>query len=145
MRRSERCGARFTSFDSDVQEIHRSDDGYISHHRKDPAPCTPTVGWDGHDVTWAGDWSEDPGDAEILARAHGESRVLVTLDKDFGELAIVHGQEHSGIVRLVTLSTAQQAEMCVAVLAKYGSDLEAGSIITVEAGRVRIRPSSESE
>ena len=99
----------------------------------------------GHDVIWAGEWSEDPGDEEILARAHGESRVLVTLDKDFGELAIVRGREHSGIVRLVALSTTQQAEMCVAVLAKYGSDLEAGSIITVEAGRVRIRPSSERE
>jgi predicted nuclease of predicted toxin-antitoxin system len=99
----------------------------------------------GHDVTWAGDWSEDPGDEEILARAHGESRVLVTLDKDFGELAIVHGQEHSGIVRLVALSTTQQAEMCVAVLAKYGPEIEAGSIVTVESGRVRIRPSSERE
>ena len=99
----------------------------------------------GHDVTWAGDWSEDPGDEEILARAHRESRVLVTLDKDFGELAIVHGQEHSGIVRLVALSTAQQAEMCVAVLAKYGADVEAGSIVTVEAGRVRVRPASDRE
>ena len=57
----------------------------------------------GHDVTWAGEWSEDPGDEEILARAHRESRVLVTLDKDFGELAIVRDQEHSGIVRLVAL------------------------------------------
>lgn len=99
----------------------------------------------GHDVKWAGDWSEDPGDAEILARAHRESRVLVTLDKDFGELAIVHGQEHSGIVRLVALSTTQQAEMCVAALSKYGSDLEAGSIVTVESGRVRIRPAAVIE
>lgn len=99
----------------------------------------------GHDVTWAGEWPEDPGDEEILAQAHGDSRVLVTLDKDFGELAIVHGQQHSGIVRLVALSTAQQADMCVAVLAKYESELEAGSIVTVESGRVRIRPSSASE
>ena len=99
----------------------------------------------GHDVTWAGGWSEDPGDEEILARAYGESRVLVTLDKDFGELAIVHGREHSGIVRLVGLSTTQQAEMCVLVPAKYGSELEAGAIVTVEAGRVRVRPASEHE
>ena len=25
----------------------------------------------GHDVEWAGDWEEDPGDEEILARADG--------------------------------------------------------------------------
>ena len=55
----------------------------------------------GHDVVWAGDWQEDPGDDEILERAHGEGRVLVTLDKDFGELAIVHERPHSGIIRLV--------------------------------------------
>ena len=41
----------------------------------------------GHDVVWAGDWQEDPGDEEILTRAHNKCRVLVTLDKDFGELA----------------------------------------------------------
>jgi len=38
----------------------------------------------GHDVVWAGDWPEDPGDDEILERAQREGRVLVTLDKDFG-------------------------------------------------------------
>jgi predicted nuclease of predicted toxin-antitoxin system len=42
----------------------------------------------GHDVIWAGDWPEDPGDEEILARAHKEARILMTLDKDFGEIAI---------------------------------------------------------
>ena len=25
---------------------------------------------EGHDVVWAGDWQEDPGDLEILKRAH---------------------------------------------------------------------------
>jgi predicted nuclease of predicted toxin-antitoxin system len=53
----------------------------------------------GHDVVWSGDWSEDPGDAEILAKAYDENRVLVTLDKDFGELAIVFGQPHCGLAQ----------------------------------------------
>ena len=48
----------------------------------------------GHDVIWAGDWPEDPGDNQILARAHAERRVLVTLDKDFGELAILRRIPH---------------------------------------------------
>jgi predicted nuclease of predicted toxin-antitoxin system len=25
---------------------------------------------EGHDVVWAGDWLEDPGDIDILKRAH---------------------------------------------------------------------------
>lgn len=94
----------------------------------------------GHDVIWAGDWPEDPGDEEILARAHVEGRVLVTLDKDFGEIAVVRGTPHSGIVRLVGFPSAQQAPVCVKVLSSHGADLSAGALITVEPGRVRVRP-----
>jgi len=57
-----------------------------------------------HDVLWTGDLPADPGDTEILAQAHREGRVLITLDKDFGELAIVRGLPHSGIIRLVDIS-----------------------------------------
>ena len=92
---------------------------------------------------WADEWPQDPGDEEILRRAHQESRVLVTLDKDFGELAIVRGQVHSGIVRLVALSASQQTETCAAVLAMYGVEPRKGAIVTVEIGRVRVRPGDE--
>ena len=40
----------------------------------------------GYDVIWAGSWPRDPGDEEILRRAYNEGRILITLDKDFGEL-----------------------------------------------------------
>lgn len=66
----------------------------------------------GHDTVWAGDWPKDPGDREILARACAEDRVLVTLDKDFGELAILHGAAHCGILRLVNIAARQQAGVC---------------------------------
>ncbi|CAB1072379.1 FIG00874156: hypothetical protein [Olavius algarvensis Delta 1 endosymbiont] len=94
----------------------------------------------GNDVIWAGDWPEDPGDEEILARAYEEDRVLVTLDKDFGELAIVQGKPHTGIVRLVNLASRQQGIACQRVLKMYQDELQSGSIVTVELGRVRIRP-----
>jgi predicted nuclease of predicted toxin-antitoxin system len=94
----------------------------------------------GHDVIWAGDWSEDPGDEAILARAGEERRVLVTLDKDFGELAIVRGTRHTGIVRIVGLAARDQAAACLQVMARHGGLLEAGAIVTVEPGRIRVRP-----
>lgn len=94
----------------------------------------------GHDIVWAGEWKEDPGDDEILARAYRDGRILITLDKDFGELAVVHGQPHAGIVRLVTWSSQQQAVICTLVLDRYGSELQAGAIVTAEPGRVRIPP-----
>ncbi len=93
----------------------------------------------GHDVVWAGDWPKDPGDDEIMARAATEGRVLVTLDKDFGELAIVRGRVHCGIVRLVNISAKQQAAVCLEVIARHAAELEAGAIATAEPGRLRIR------
>jgi len=92
-----------------------------------------------HDVVLAGD-SEDPGDEAILARAGEEGRVLVTLDKDFGELAVVRGARHSGIVRIVGLAARDQAPVCLQVFALHGALLEAGAIVTVEPGRIRVRP-----
>lgn len=97
-----------------------------------------------HDVIWAGEWSYDPGDHEILARAHHEGRILITLDKDFGELAIVHDQPHSGIIRLVNWAALQQASICLMVLDRYGTELQRGAIVTVEPGRIRIRPTSST-
>lgn len=94
----------------------------------------------GHDVIWAGEWPEDPGDDEILARAHSEGRILVTLDKDFGKLAVFQGRQHCGILRLVEFSANQQAVVCLQTLAFHGEELLSGGIVTAEPGRLRIRP-----
>lgn len=64
----------------------------------------------------------------------------MTLDKDFGELAVVPDQPHAGIVRLVNWSARQQASICLGVLTRYAAELQTGAIITVDPGRVRVRP-----
>ena len=97
----------------------------------------------GHDVVWTGTWPLDPGDQEIMAYAHREKRILVTLDKDFGELAVVRGLQHSGIIRLVNLAARQKALVCQYVLDHHGDLLQAGAIITAELGRLRVRPPDE--
>jgi predicted nuclease of predicted toxin-antitoxin system len=93
----------------------------------------------GHDVVWSGNWPVDPGDEEILARALADGRVLVTLDKDFGELAIVRELPHAGILRLVGLSARQQAEVTLRVLEVHANELAKGAIVTAEVGRLRVR------
>lgn len=97
----------------------------------------------GHDAVWVGDWPRDPGDEEMLATAHSEGRVLRTLDKDFGELAVGPRNPHSGIVRLLGFRAIDQATASLAVLGRYEADLTAGALITVEPGRVRIRPKED--
>lgn len=98
----------------------------------------------GHEVEWVGEWSRDPGDEEILRRAHREGCVVVTIDKDFGELAVLHRQPHSGIVRLVGFRAGEMGSACVAALDRYAEELAAGALVTVETARVRVRPPEES-
>ncbi|HUY33816.1 MAG TPA: DUF5615 family PIN-like protein [Pirellulales bacterium] len=93
----------------------------------------------GHDAVWVGDWPYDPGDEQILAAAHADACVVVTLDKDFGELAVARGLPHCGIVRLVNIAARQQAAACLRVLALHGAELQAGAIVTAERGRLRVR------
>lgn len=54
----------------------------------------------GHDVVDAAEWPQDPGDASILAIAAAESRILVTIDTDFGVLVFADEKPHCGLVRL---------------------------------------------
>ncbi len=94
----------------------------------------------GHEVAWAGERPADPGDEQILEAARQSSSILITLDKDFGDLAIAFGQKHAGIVRLVDIPVKKQASICIRVLEQYGTNLQQGAIVTVEPGRVRVRP-----
>ena len=45
---------------------------------------------------------------------------------------------------LVNLSAKQQGTMCLRVIEAYGPELQSGAIITVEPGRIRIRPPDEN-
>jgi predicted nuclease of predicted toxin-antitoxin system len=93
----------------------------------------------GHDVVWVGDWPADPGDDAILATAHAEQRICVTIDKDFGELAVRRGQPHCGILRIVGFSARRHAEVCIAAITTHGDELLAGALVTAEPGRLRLR------
>ena len=96
----------------------------------------------GYDTEWVGNYPMDPGDNIIIQQAYLEIRILITLDKDFGELAIVHNFPHYGIIRITDFSVNRQIEICLSILDRYVSDLISGAIITAEPGRIRIRPSS---
>ena len=97
----------------------------------------------GHDVEWTVDWEKDPGDEQILEYAATNAQVLVTLDKDFGELAIVHGKPHAGIIRLSGLRAQEQGPIAASVLKKYQEELTAGAIVTASTERIRIRLADE--
>jgi predicted nuclease of predicted toxin-antitoxin system len=93
----------------------------------------------GHEVVSVADMPADPGDQSLLDLASNEGRVLVTLDKDFGELAVLHRARHAGIVRLVGISAKMHGTAAHQAMQRYGEELSKGAIVTVTPGRVRVR------
>lgn len=95
----------------------------------------------GHDVAWVR--SDRPGssDRDVLQWAQVEGRVLVTFDKDFGELAFRLGlPASSGIVlfRIRAKSPAHMAQMAIAAF-EARTDW-AGHFSVVEDDRIRMTP-----
>jgi len=95
----------------------------------------------GHDVVWMR--SEAPGstDRRILERAQTENRILLTFDKDFGELAFRYQlPASSGIVlfRIKAPSSTRVATRAVAAL-ESRSDW-AGHFAIIEEDRIRMVP-----
>lgn len=93
----------------------------------------------GHDVARVADLGADPGDEEVLQKGLRENRVLVTLDKDFGELVFVLGRPHHGILRLVNVRARDQSRVILRTLESHGDALETGALVVAETDRVRIR------
>jgi predicted nuclease of predicted toxin-antitoxin system len=80
-------------------------------------------------------------DADILTRATAERRVVVTNDKDFGELVFRSGRAHQGILllRLRDDSAANRVRVVKSVLDGYGDRL-AGHFVVATDNNVRVRP-----
>lgn len=95
----------------------------------------------GHDVRWARTDSPGAADLWILEQAEAEQRLIVTFDKDFGELAFRRGLPATcGIVlfRMAMSPPEEAIQVIVAVL--ESRDDWRGHFSVVETDRVRMRP-----
>ena len=93
----------------------------------------------GHDVLSARDGYVNASDQELLDLAYREDRVLLTEDKDFGELVFSLRLPHPCIVRFNGLSTTAQATVMRSLITRHGDTMREGAIIVVTENRVRIR------
>ncbi len=95
----------------------------------------------GHDVFWARTGSPGASDTAVLARAQAEGRLVVTFDKDFGELAFHRGQPAAcGVILFRIRMRSAEGAVRTVVAAIEGRTDWAGHFTVVEAGRVRMRP-----
>jgi predicted nuclease of predicted toxin-antitoxin system len=106
-----------------------------------PGDCVLRLRQDGHDVLWIREVAPGSSDADVLARAREEDRLLITFDKDFGELVFRHGAKAShGIVlfRIAQPSAMAVAARVAAILASRND--WPGNFSVVEESAVRMRP-----
>jgi predicted nuclease of predicted toxin-antitoxin system len=95
----------------------------------------------GHEVLWARTDMPGAPDEEVIARAERESRLLVTFDKDFGDVVYRRGLPAAcGVVlfRFAAPSPEKTAQRTVDLL-QSRTDW-AGQFAVVEETRVRLRP-----
>jgi predicted nuclease of predicted toxin-antitoxin system len=94
----------------------------------------------GHDVVFIAELEPGVDDEAVLTRSREEDAVLLTADKDFGELVFRQGLLHRGIllVRLAGLSPEAKAGLVVSAVDRHAETLGEGfAVLTRHALRVR--------
>jgi predicted nuclease of predicted toxin-antitoxin system len=95
----------------------------------------------GHDVVAVCEVMPQASDDAILVRALAEGRIVVTNDKDFGELAFRWRQRHAGVILLRSKddSANQRVQLVKTVLEQFGDQLEDHFTVVTER-TLRMRP-----
>lgn len=78
---------------------------------------------DGHDVDSIRESGPGSSDDEVLAQANQSQSVLITADKDFGELVFRLKHSHKGVllIRLEGLLPQAKADLVSAMVKKFGT------------------------
>lgn len=94
----------------------------------------------GHDVKAVRAIDPKLPDQTILQIASEEYRIVVTMDKDFGEMVFRASQSHTGVLllRLEEATSDEKVRVIAEIVTKHGDKLE-GKFSVFQSGRLRIR------
>jgi predicted nuclease of predicted toxin-antitoxin system len=94
----------------------------------------------GYDVLAVRDLDPGMSDENILARAAAEQRLVITMDKDFGELVYRSGHAHAGVLllRLEDESSAHKVAVVEQIFTPHANQLQ-GRFAVYQKGILRIR------
>jgi predicted nuclease of predicted toxin-antitoxin system len=104
-------------------------------------PIVERLRADGHDVLAVAEMTPSIPDDTVLAHANQREDLLLTGDKDFGELVFRQHQVTAGVVliRLAGLSAGAKAGIVSAAIREHGEEL-LHAFTVISPGMVRIRP-----
>jgi hypothetical protein len=106
-----------------------------------PGAAVASLSAAGHDVVWVRTAAPGMADPDVLAWAAREDRILLTFDKDFGELARGSALPRTcGVVLLrIPMPRPGDVGQRLADLITARDDW-AGCFSVIEPGRIRMRP-----
>jgi len=95
----------------------------------------------GHDIAWVRMDAPGSSDEQVLARANQEKRILLTFDKDFGELAF-HARLDAacGVMLFRIPAPSPQYVAHIVVTTVQSREDWSGHFTVVEEHRIRMRP-----
>ncbi len=93
----------------------------------------------GHDVTAIGESQRGATDETVIELASRERRVVLTEDKDFGQLVFAAAKSTAGVifVRFPAQARANLSAEIIDLAAARGNEL-LGCFVTIQPGRVRV-------
>jgi predicted nuclease of predicted toxin-antitoxin system len=90
-------------------------------------------------VVWIREASPGSLDSQVLARAQDENRIMITFDKDFGELAFRYGLPASCGIVLFRISTPSSEYIARLAVAAFNQREDwAGHFSVIEDTRIRM-------
>jgi predicted nuclease of predicted toxin-antitoxin system len=95
----------------------------------------------GFDVVSISEAKPGAQDSDVIERAEREGRILITEDRDFGELVVRQRLRIQGIIllELDRLTNSAEAELVAETIAVHETKLS-GNLVVIEPARVRVRP-----
>ena len=95
---------------------------------------------DGHRVAYVAEISPGIADEVVLAESRNSASVLITADKDFGELIYRNHQADAGVmlIRLLGLSPEMKATFVSSAIREHAEELP-GAFAVLTVGSIRIR------
>jgi hypothetical protein len=106
-----------------------------------PGDAVAAARQEGHDLAWISELSPGADDDTVLAQSLAQNRVLLTFDKDFGEMAFRQGKDATCGVILMRPRLREPeyvAGFTVAVLAQ--TVVWEGHFAVAQEGKLRVVP-----
>lgn len=92
----------------------------------------------GFAVLAVGEYMQRSDDRELIEQAHGEQRILLTEDKDFGWLGFVSHANSAGVILIRYPSRARKTlAQTIVKLARDEADRLRGAFVVVQPGQIR--------